>query len=387
MPKKTYFVYLFRHIYIVMFKSSNILIILALLSASCKSPGPGNTGKKEAVIATVTVDTLFNKLFIRKCCGFTGGDGTYSVLLPDGRSVWIFGDTFLGTVNQDNTRERISPMYIRNSFVIQDGDSLRTLHQVRDSKNASMVIPPVPEGGAMVPEHKAWFWPGDGLIENGQLKVFMSLFTQPDTGMWGFQWESSWLASYSLPDIREINLEEIDYSRVMQVHYGHAVLEERDYTYVYGAGEGHPHAARYPAGKVEEKWEFFNGQSWVDDPAQSKPMGMMHASEQFSVFKIKEKYVYLTQMDSFSTEICSFVSESPVGPWENKSLLYTTPIPNEDKNLITYNALAHPQFMDEKQILVSYNMNSFGLEDHFSNADIYRPRFIRVPLKMIDPDF
>lgn len=36
-------------------------------------------------------------------------------------------------------------------------------------------------------------------------------------------------------------------------------------------------------------------------------------------------------------------------------------------------------------LLVSYNMNSFKLQDHFENAGIYRPRFIRVPLEMIDP--
>ena len=293
----------------------------------------------------------------------------------------------MGTVNPDMTRDRITPIYIRNSFVIQDGDSLQTLHQVRDSQNVSMLIPPTPDGEEVLPEHEKWFWPGDGLIEDGKLKVFMSLFTQPDTGMWGFQWESSWVATFSLPDIQEIGLEEIPCSRVLNVHYGHAILEENDYTYVYGASEnGHPHAARYPAGNVENDWEFYNGTSWVNEPAQSKPMGKMHASEQFSILRIKDKYVYITQMDSFSTEICSFTSDSPVGPWENKSLLYTTPIPNKDKNLITYNALAHPQFTEDDNILISYNMNSFELEAHFTNADIYRPRFIRVPLKMVVPD-
>src|SRR5207244_1521048 len=32
--------------------------------------------------------------------GWTGADGTYSVPLPDGRTAWLFSDTFLGPVNQ-----------------------------------------------------------------------------------------------------------------------------------------------------------------------------------------------------------------------------------------------------------------------------------------------
>ncbi len=368
---------MFRHIYIIMKITLKVIIFMALLAASC-------TGRKEAVSLP---ESYFTNLFIRSCCGFTGGDGTYSVLLPDGRTVWIFGDTFLGTVHPDKTRERETPIFIRNSFVIQDGDSLTTLHQVRNNRDASMIIPPAVMENEAMNEGMVWFWPGDGLIEEGKLKVFISLFAQPDTGMWGFRWESTWLATFTLPGIKEVELVEIPYSQAMQVHYGHAVLEEQDYTYVYGAHDGRPHAARYPAGNVSGPWEFFNGSSWLSDPARSRPMGDFHASEQFTVLKIKDKYVYITQMDSFSTEICSFVSETPYGPWTGQSLLYTTPIPGDDKNLITYNAIAHPQFMDRERILVSYNMNSFQLEDHFTNADIYRPRFIWVPLKLIDPGF
>jgi hypothetical protein len=56
---------------------------------------------------TVTAgpDDGFNTLFRtygdsnRSLDDWTGGDTTNSVLLPDGRIVWIFSDTFLGAVN------------------------------------------------------------------------------------------------------------------------------------------------------------------------------------------------------------------------------------------------------------------------------------------------
>lgn len=383
-PNPYSFVYLFRHIYIFMIRKIPFVIILLLFAWSCKSYLPGDAGKTEL---TSQPETYFTNLFIRNCCGFTGGDGTYSVLLPDDRTVWIFGDTFLGTVNPDKSRKRLSPMFVRNSFVVQNGDSLTTLHQLRPGHDASMVIPPPQPGAEELPEDSVWYWPGDGYIEEGRLKVFLSQFTQLDTGMWDFHWQSTWLATFTLPEIKQESLMEIPYSQAQQVHYGHAVLEEEDYTYVYGSGKGRPHAARYPSGNVNGQWEFYSGKKWTPNPARSRPMGRMHASEQFTVLKIKDKYVYITQMDWFSRDICSFTSDTPYGPWKNKSLLYTTPIPGEDKNLITYNAIAHPQFIEEGQILLSYNMNSFELSDHFNNADIYRPRFVRVPLKLMDPEF
>ena len=40
----------------------------------------------------------------READGFTGGDGVYSVPLPDGRTAWFFGDSFIGGVREDGSR-------------------------------------------------------------------------------------------------------------------------------------------------------------------------------------------------------------------------------------------------------------------------------------------
>ena len=39
------------------------------------------------------------------------------------------------------------------------------------------------------------------------------------------------------------------------------------------------------------------------------------------------------------------------------------------------NALSSP-----KKLLISYHVKTFDFFDHFANADIYRPRFIELPL-------
>ncbi len=353
-------------------------IIFTLVLTSCEP-------KHDA--ETVKIDTYFSELFIRTGDGLTGGDGTYSVELPDGRSVWIFGDTFLGTVEADKSRELSDPMYIRNSFVIQKGNELSTLFQNSDGVDRSMAIPPkVTESNFEITEKDYWYWPGDGFVENNELKVFMSEFHQSDTGMWDFEWKGTALVSYTLPNIEQTSIIEFDFENAQNIHYGHAILEEDDFTYIFGLGSGKIHIARAKVGKIDSDWEFYTSTGWSSNATNSTPILDIDGSEQFSVLKWEDKYVLITQLSSLSTEICSFVSDKPWTDWKNKQTLYNTPLPEGDHNLFTYNAVVHPQFSNENGILISYNTNSFILSEHFENSDIYRPRFIRVPLSYINKE-
>jgi len=338
---------------------------------------------------TVVPDSTFSDLFYRSGEGFTGGDGTYSIPLPDGRTAWLFGDTFIGGVDPEKgTRAVQDPIYIRNSLVVQDGTDLQTIYQRHNGKNASFVIHPgaFREEGTLA-EDSVWFWPGDGYVEDGTLRIFLSAFDRTGTGMWDFRWTGTHVASFSLPDLELQEITSIPYGMQADVHFGHALLEDAHYIYVYGAGKGKPHAARFPRGALDAPWEFFDGQEWTGDASRAMPMADMDGSEQFSVFRLGERYVMITQMGGISDEICSFTSDTPYGPWKNRRLIYTTPVPGPKERLFTYNALAHPQFLEEGMLLISYNMNSMELEDHYRDAGIYRPRFIRVPLEMIDPEF
>lgn len=331
-------------------------------------------------------DPFFEQRFQRHDEGFTGGDATYSVPLPDGRTAWIFGDTFIGDVKADNkTRVKQDPIYVRNSIVVGDGNHVETLYSRHQGKNASLVIHPdaYRSDGSLV-EDSVWFWPGDGYVEEGKLNLFLSEFIRSDTGMWGFSWEGTWLATFLLPEMEQESLVRLPELTRTGVHLGHAVYPGPDYTYVYGAGDKKPHAARYPSGDMEAGWEFYDGTRWREDPLAIAPMSDLHGSEQFTVFKLGQTYILVTQMSAIGDAICSFTSETPYGPWGNRQNLYETPLPDSTKNLFTYNAVAHPQFIRDEMLLISYNMNSFRLQDHFENAGIYRPRFIRVPLEMID---
>ena len=336
------------------------------------------------------VDKEFTKLFARDCCGVTGADGIYSVLLPDGRSVWIFGDSFLGTVNPDRSREKAIPWFIRNSMAVQESDTLRSLYDVIDGWPSSLVIPPGAPKGKQFSEDTLWYWPGDGFIENGKLKVFMSLFNQAVKGDWGFRWQSANIATFSLPDLKLESINHFNYPGENEIHWGHAVCDgDKKYTYIYGAEDKtkNLYVARAPKGNILAPWEFYTGSEWVTNSKLSKPMLAIQGSEQFSVFKLKNKYVLVVQEGGFMTgEICSYYSDSPYTGWKNRKILAHTQLPSEvesTKNLFAYNSLAHPQFIKNGELLISQCINSFVVEDVFLDASKYRPVFLRVPVKRI----
>ncbi|MBX2966595.1 MAG: DUF5005 domain-containing protein [Cyclobacteriaceae bacterium] len=353
-----------------------------IVCLSCKSP---NQETSFNTPGEVLEDTVFTNAFMPRGERFTGGDGVYSVVLPDGRTVWIFGDSFLGGVTPDMKRLPSTPSYIRNCFVILEGDSLRTFQQGNPKDFKSMMIPPeVEDGSSGYSELDLWYWPGDGFVANNEFHLFLSKFFQVDhDDMWGFEFRGTELMSFSLPDFKVINV--YQFLETDSVHYGHAVLETKDYLYIYGLKNMYPYVARAKEGKFTEPWEFYNGSEWVTEAKYAAPMLEFSGSEQFSVFQWKDTYVMIMQEGDLSTDIYSFTSETPYGPWKNKQFLYKTPLPEGCRECFTYNALAHPQFTENDQLLISYNTNSMEFQDHYDNALVYRPRFIRVPMQTILP--
>lgn len=68
------------------------------------------------------------------------------------------------------------------------------------------------------------------------------------------------------------------------------------------------------------------------------------------------------------------------GPWYNEKLLYVTPEPSENKNLITYNAMAHHQYTKNDSLLICYSVNTLDFSLLYDDVSVYRPRFLKVKL-------
>lgn len=330
-------------------------------------------------------DTAFNHQFRKDIGGWIAADATFSILLPDGRTLWLFGDTFIGEVNENN---EILPgsKFIRNSAVIQDGDNLQTLYRESESQPSAFIPTQYPDS--------LWYWPEHGWVENDTLRIFTAKFRSSEDAPEGFNFEHAGndIANFSYPDLEFINTVEVKAHPENEVFYGDRILEYDGYLYIYGRRYDdpevnivYPHAARAKLGELMlQDWEYYDGEGWSADPLSTKRINSDPVSQQYSVTTYREKFILLTQDIWLSPKIYTYTAETPVGPWKNKKLIYETP--ETDAETFTYNAYAHPQFNRDQELLVSYNVNG-DFWSIFSNVEIYRPRFIRVPYMNLDYAF
>ena len=97
-------------------------------------------------------------------------------------------------------------------------------------------------------------------------------------------------------------------------------------------------------------------------------------------------------------DIVVYSACNPEGPFSAKQVIYSTPetqastvpgmLPGQtlSGHLWTYGQGAHPQFTRDGKLLISYSVNSDDSGD-LIYADAYRPKFIRVPILGLLPDF
>lgn len=325
-------------------------------------------------------DSAFNAALRRFNGGWIAGDATFSIALPQQKTLWLFGDSFIGTVNPDQSIA--GARMIRNCALLQDGDSLSALYGGSLQSPKSFL--------ESANEAASWYWPEHGLLENDTLKIFFSEFVlAPGPAGFNFKYKDAHLARFTYPGIRLVDIAKLPYYDLNGVCYGNSVLVENGYTYIYGRKEmdtvyhiPYPHVARVPVGNILAPWEFCTGSSWSADPDATVRMSTAAVSQEYGVFKLNDRFVMISQEIWFSKKIYPYTSNTPIGPWTRGVLLYETPI--LFPNTITYNAFPHPQFNSEGKLLVSYNTNG-NFADIFKNVEVYRPRFIRVPFSMIDP--
>ena len=335
------------------------------------------------IFGQVVPDISFNTLFRTENGGWVAGDATFSVALPDGRTIWLFGDSFIGTVNPDSSLAPGANM-IRNCAVIQEGDNLTAMYQGTFENPLDFVETDTPDS--------TWFWPEHGLVENNTLKIIFSEFGTGDGQPgWNFEYRNACIVLFTYPEIELIGYNPLPYYEQNGVMYGDRLITHGDYTYIFGRKEEnhdwhipYVHLARAEVGNLHGDWEFYSGSVWSTDPEASVRLTDNPVSQQYGVFMHEEKFVMITQEIWLGTKIYSLTADQPEGPWENITELYNTPFPFLD--MFTYNAYPHSQFDENNALLVSYNSNS-SFWEIFNNVELYRPKFIRVPYIMIDSTF
>lgn len=353
-----------------------VLVLGGGLLAGCTDERDGSCEATSARFAWATPAPTEDARFDLTGPGWIGGDSTYSVRLPDDRTLWLFSDSFIGEVSSSG-RPAPGMAMVHNALVAES-----------ESGRLSTRTSAGPESFFPDPSDDSYYWVQDAVVQGDELVVFLSLTHQVSgqAGGQGFAWERNAMARVSLPDLKVTEI--IDPGDASdRVAWGAGVMSTPTHTYVYGVEDleatKHLHLARVPAGNLTDRsrWEYRTQDGWSSDVTQSARLTDGVANE-LSVTRYRDGYLMISSDTAapFSPKIQAWTACAPEGPWQDPQTIYETPESGVGQHF-TYNAHGHPEISRDGELLISYNVNTFDFGELQRDPTLYRPKFITLDLE------
>ncbi len=363
-----------------------MVTVAAFIGAGCKSPSP------PSATLHVSKDHEFTEFF-RRTNGWVAGDGAMSVPISDGRSLWLFGDSHIDSFNP-KTGTIPCLFQARNAGIVQQKNSFK------DAETLVGTGPGFRSFFRREPVNDPWFWPLLGFEHKNSLYVYLTELRQKGTGTFGFENTGrDFIARMELPELKVA--EYIPAPHFDGRGFGLGFVKEKDgYIYTYGSKGTKAgielYVARFKPDTINRDWTYWNGESWTANITNVASISRSFVVS-LSVCKIRNKYLLigsgLSVRCDMGRDIFVSTSDSPTGPFSPMKKIYTIDDTRDGHYPFFYLPMAHPEFMNKKdELLLTYSIN--GYEPCFpvcvkgrAIPDHYRPKAIRVPLKLIDPGF
>lgn len=374
---------------------SSLALPLTLALAGCG----GGSGVSGTGASWPEADALF-----RQEPRWLGGDGAASVDLGGGRSLWIFGDSFVAT---SAANVRAESEMIRNTVAIADGPdpSAATLRFAWRTDPDGSPAPFFADAG------DEWHWPGAGVrLATGELLLFLAaLRATPGQGLGfteaGFRavliadppgaepldWPLQWIE----PEPPAFDPEAM---------VGTAVVLDGEHVVALTAGRGSAHVGwlvRWRAADAAAG-ELSAAEWWAGDAAGWVPQAELGAAAPATVIDDAGpecslhhdarlgRWVHVASRGFGATTIAVRTAERLTGPWSAAADVFTPPESRgegvEGVEPFVYAAMAHPELAGRTPgaLVVTYATNSFEFADLFTPAgaaSLYWPRVVEVTLE------
>jgi len=310
--------------------------------------------------------------------GWCASDATISLPLPDGKTLWLFGDSFIGEKTGTFSINPSRSHMINNSVVLEDASSLTAYYQ-GTLANPSSFIPA---------DGNAFFWPEHAVIENDTLKVFAVRVTYFNNNNPGFNFKvgTTCIAYYKYPGLAYITTKKIPSLTDTTMRFGACIIRSGEYTYIFGVKDTTSSGMTWPLlymarvrQSVDEPWEFYTGSdTWSGDCRNARPLGDRPMSESFYVYEKNGTFYLIMHEIWLVGKLYILEADKITGPWNRassggKETLFAVikPYPN----LFSYNLFAHPQFTNDGKILISFNVNTSDFFSIYNDTRNYRARF------------
>ena len=331
--------------------------------------------------------------FFRRTSGWVAGDGAFSIPLSDGRTLWTMGDSFIDTY--DAKTGRIPCLFqVNNAALLQPGknwDWMRTKTLIgKGPGSKSLFKDPA--------DNKYWYWPVSGIQLGDTVYVYYSSLERASGGLGFASTGKDMLVKIKFPE-----MEIAGYSPLQNfngIGFGIGFIKDGNQKYVHVFGtkfnpdtrQNNVYVARFREENPGAPWECWDGAEWNKDMTLAAIVKSTYSTPQVS--KVKDKYLLLSTEFSVGCdqgkEIYAYTSSHATGPFSNGKTIYTIDDTLQRHYPFFYVPVAHPQFINGKdEILITYCINGYGTcvqgcVENKMNPDHYRPRGIRVPLKLID---
>jgi hypothetical protein len=266
-------------------------------------------------------------------------DGGSSAELPDGRRVWLFGDSVIrhdsgllfNTIAVQNTEPGRAPLPDEIRFFGR-GDDARLLdlsHSGRDGMRAW-----VEPGAGRGSDRNTWLWPTDALVSGGALVAFYSEIgcvrgefpaCRSYMGNMGFMGHTVVVVDNPMDDPEKWAVRTTplvarggEPPSARQLHWGSALVEDGGWLYVLGTGlsaESRPtdvHLARVVPRDVGryDRWQFLAPDGWRMFPTGPAPVDLQGLARggatELSVDRLErdgQTWWVLVQVDPFAQEV------------------------------------------------------------------------------------
>ena len=362
------------------------LTVLVAVVSSAELSAPGDPIGR----AFTEAEGLF-----RQDSRWLGADAALSVPIGEGRTVWLFGDTFVATTN---ACVRSQADMVRNTIAIQTGEDPRsatmTFRWGRDSDGSP---------ASFFPERdNHWYWPGHGVrLEEGPLVIFLyATVGTPGEGL-GFANAGYSIAVIDDPDAslekwrpRIYDMAPSSFDAVPAT----AVTQDRGYIVAVAIRQEGTHAGalvRYPAASLSQgdvgdaEWWAGGERGWVPEASldTSGPVYVLDdAGSECSLHWDGRvgSFVHVASYGFGSSTIGLRTAPAITGPWSPAEVVYRPP-ESDGPQPFVYAAKAHPELagVETADLVVTYATNSFEFGDLFTQQgenSLYWPRFVIVHL-------
>jgi len=340
--------------------------------------------------------------------GWTGADGIYSIPLTGKElpnswkhspTLFVFSDTFWGEV--DSAGNRLPGTIMINNTVGYlparvgpDPDAASFFHGGTSTTPVASFIPDTPSAAA-----DEFYWLKDGICIDGRIHIIGARMRKDPAPFYRYGINLITIPAGDLPPFPNLIQRETPFwsdstgSRG-QLLLGGAILDlgapdaiqPDGFVYIYGIQEDFLNkkviVGRVPRGSFEDfnSWNIWDGTDWVAG-IENAAVITDRTSTEMSVTQLPNgNFIMVFMRDTLSGVVAIRIAPRPEGPWSGFQEVFTVPnVPGG--TFVTYHAKAHPHLSEADSLLVSINVNAVDFWAHFSNADIYRPRFIRLRLQ------